>query len=98
MRVFLYIRLQHASTIGANYVTSSTRRGVHGLLPNSLLREMTGKDAALALRALHVEPAAMPLQGVLDDREAQPRPTLPTGTAGVHAIEALGQAGDMFRR
>src|SRR3984893_2639967 len=98
MRVFLYIRLQYASTLGANYVTSSTRRGVHGLLPNSLLREMTGKRAALALRALDVEPAAMPLQGVLDDGETQPRPALPAGQAGVDAIEALGQAGDVLRR
>src|ERR1700676_1164243 len=97
-RDFLYIRLPRTSTMRAKYVTSSTRRRVHGLVPNALLREMTGKRAALALRALDVEPAAVPLQGVLDDGETQPRPALPAGTAGVHAIEALGQAGDVLRR
>src|SRR5882724_8006465 len=98
MRVFLYMRLQRASTPRPVFVTSSARRRIDRLLPNPLRREMTSKRAALALRALHVEPAAMALQGVLDDGEAQPRAALPAGTARVHAIESLGQAGNMFRR
>src|ERR1700680_1542513 len=55
-RVFIYIRLQRASTLHTNSVTSSAHRRVRGPLPNPLLREMAGKRAALALRALHVEP------------------------------------------
>src|ERR1700679_2988674 len=53
------------------------------------LREMAGKRAALALAALHVEPAAMALQGMLHDGEPQARAALPAGTPRIHSIEPL---------
>src|ERR1700722_2589417 len=95
---FVYIRLHRASTAHAIFVRSSARGLAHVLLPYPLLREVTGKGAALARRAWHVEPAAMPLQGVLDDRQAQPGAALAAGASRVHSIEALGQARNMFRR
>src|ERR1700731_2023792 len=98
MRVFLYLRLPRASTPRAIFVTSGTRRRMHRRLPNPLLREMTSERAALAFRALHVEPAAVPLQRMLDDGEAQPRAALAAGAARVHAVESLRQARNMFRR
>src|ERR1700683_3218049 len=96
--VFVYIRLHATSTLQTIFVTSSAHRRAHRLLPDPLRRGMTGKDAAPAFRALHIEPAAMPLQGVFDDRKTQPRAALPARASHVHAIEALGQARDVFGR
>src|SRR5258706_3182127 len=98
MRVFLSPRLPRASTPCTICVTSGTGRRRQRRLPNPLLREMTSERAALALRALHVEPAAVPLQRMLDDGEPQPRAALAAGAARVHAVEPLRQARDMFRR
>src|ERR1700719_758621 len=58
---------------------------------------MTGKSTALALDSLRIEPAAVALQGVLDDGQSQSGATLSARTSRVHPIETLRQPRNVFR-
>jgi hypothetical protein len=58
--------------------------------------KVTGEGAALALGAAHIEPAAVTLQGVLDDGKAEPGAALATGAARVDPVKALGQPRDVL--
>src|SRR5436309_10686298 len=48
--------------------------------------------------AVDAEPAAVALDDVLDDRQAKAGPAERPAAAGVDAVEAFGDACDMFRR
>src|SRR6201992_4221223 len=58
---------------------------------------MTGKCAAFALLALHVQPPAMALQRVLDDGQTESGAALSPRSSGIDAVEALGQPGNVLR-
>src|SRR5688572_9041783 len=57
-----------------------------------------GKRAALALHAGHFEPAAVALQRVLDDGEAETRAAELSRSAGIDAVETLGQPRQVLGR
>src|ERR1700722_14364516 len=103
---FVYIRSTRTSTGWSTFVTSSSARGqtriahrgacVHS--PDSLHRELAGESAALALGAAHIEPAPVPLQRMLDDRQPEPRAALPLRPARIDPVKALGQPRNVLRR
>ncbi len=49
-----------------------------------------------ALHALHIEPAVMALQGMLHDREPEPRAAAVARAPRIDAIEPFRQAWDVF--
>src|SRR4051794_26075635 len=57
-----------------------------------------GKGRAFPEDAGDVEPAAMAVEDVLDDREAEAGPTQFARSGIVDAVETLGQAGQMLAR
>src|SRR5690606_2465315 len=65
--------------------------------PRDPLRRETARErAAFTLATLDRERRAVPLQRVLDDREAEPRAARRARTAGIDSIEALGDPRDLI--
>src|SRR5690606_23831335 len=80
-------------------LSSSNRAG--GLFvagDDALEREIAGEGAAGAFSALDAERRTVPLQRVLDDREAQTRAAHRARTAWIDAIETFGEARDVLGR
>src|SRR5262245_25652755 len=59
---------------------------------------MGGENRATALLAFDVEPAAVTLQCVLDDREAEAGAAFLAGPCAINTIEALREPWQVFRR
>src|SRR5512145_2003123 len=81
---------------GSCRAPSGRRRIVPALDPCS--GEVTGERTALPLDARDVEPAAMPLQRVLHDREAEPGAAELARAPGVDAVEPLGHPRQVLGR
>src|SRR4051795_5328300 len=61
-------------------------------------REMNSEGAAATFDAVDRQRTLMPLQRMAHDCEAQPRAAEVARATGIDAIEALGQARDVFGR
>ena len=61
-------------------------------------RQKHGECAALARRALDLQPALMAVEDVLDDGKAEPRTATLAAAFDVDPIESLGQARDGLAR
>src|SRR5687767_2646146 len=76
-------------------VTSAIGGGA--VVQHALGREVAGEGAATAFHALDLEPPAMAVQRVLDDRQAEPGAARLARAARIHSIEALGEPRQMLR-
>src|ERR1700761_652897 len=87
----VYIRSSPPSTSSGSFVIKGSGARGHVHTTDAQRREVTGEGAALALDAAHIEPAAMALQRMLDDRQPETGAALAARTSRIDAVEALGE-------
>src|SRR5690554_5754147 len=76
-------------------IRSTVRKGKSSSAGN---RQAEGERGAFARGALDLQARLMGVQNVLDDGQAEPGAALLPRTRAVHAVEPLGQPGNVLRR